>query len=228
MFSRVNSKPTNQCSSFCICFDWNWLFWRREFFFEKQKFDTNRKKIADVHRMDDLVRRIQVPGQNKQIFACTLCSYRGSHSGTTNRHVRNVHLRKMFLPNQGQIGWASTPPHDLFCSSKVIIKPDQLHSNNVADNFNWRQRTEGGALMFLEDNGKDKIQCVACNRFYKNRYELKRHITRNRCKPPTTAKPLLFWSCFTLNKKTPHAQCLKITEKVEFNFASEASNVYIC
>ena len=118
--------------------------------------------------------------------------------------------------------------HDLFCSSKVIIKPDQLHSNNVADNFNWRQRTEGGALMFLEDNGKDKIQCVACNRFYKNRYELKRHITRNRCKPPATAKPLLFWSCFTLNKKTPHAQCLKITEKVEFNFASEASNVYIC
>ena len=151
--------------------------------------------------MDDLVRRIQVPGQNKQIFACTLCSYRGSHSGTTNRHVRNVHLRKMFLPNQGQISWASTPPHDLFCSSKVIIKPDQLHSNNVADNFNWRQRTEGGALMFLEDNGKDKIQCVACNRFYKNRYELKRHITRNRCKPPATAKPLLFWSCFTLNKK---------------------------
>ena len=41
MFSRVNSKPTNQCSSFCLSFDWNWWFFflksRNSILIEKTK-----------------------------------------------------------------------------------------------------------------------------------------------------------------------------------------------
>ena len=46
MFSRVNSKPTNQCSSFCLSFDWNWWFWRREFFLKSRNsilIEKNKK-----------------------------------------------------------------------------------------------------------------------------------------------------------------------------------------